>query len=344
MYTDSKTPAATQNSTIWAGCDVAKETFEVSLATSESAKDFPCRSFAMTEEGVGAFLKWADKQLASRRLTANVRVVMEATGRYSITLANLMLSMRPELSPAIINPQIAKSFIDSLGIRNKTDQTDARGLACFGQQRQPAAYEPPTKEYADLKGLVRTRKKLMAMRIELENIFNETPEDSPSYGLLKKAVSDLQKSEEKVLATIEKLVSENKNLRDDVALVDQIYGVGFVVAVTVLGELGDLRRFATSRKVTSFAGVTPQRHESGTSVHKRSSFSKKGNSEVRAVLYMASLSIINADNDLSVVYKRLVAAGKAKATALGAVMRKLLVLMHAVIVSGQPYEKHYCKT
>ena len=340
MHNKSDSEVTDQNaSCIWAGCDVAKDTFEVSLATSGVLKNFPVASFKRSPDGVRELLKWADKQLESSE--NNLRVVMEATGKYSVALTCWMVQERPSLEPAIINPLTAKSFIDSLGFRNKTDTTDARALACFGKQRQPVAYQLASEAYSRLRELVRLRQAIIQTRIQYELRLQETESSSPAYKVLKKIVKQQEKAEKDILVATKKLVADDADLRRDIELIDQIVGVGFITATTILGELGDLRRFATARQISSFAGVNPRRYESGTSVYKRTALSKKGSAYARAALYMASLSIVGGDSDLAKAYRRLLAAGKPKMSALGVVMRKLLVLMRAIIISGKPYEDGY---
>lgn len=345
MYNSDDAVVTNQNSKcLWVGCDVAKDTFEVSLATSANIKDFPTASFERSRVGVLEFLKWADKELLCRNLRDyGLRVVMEATGKYSITLTSWMLTERHEVAPAIVNPQRAKSFIDSLGLRNKTDAMDARGLACFGQQRQPPAYQPPSEAYSQLRELIRLRRELSNDRVRNKLRLGEMSEKSLAYPLLKTVVDDLQKREEEVRSAIEKLIDDDDNLRGNVDKLKGIPGVGIIVAATVLGEMGDLHRFATSRQISSFAGLSPQRYESGTSVHGRTALSKNGNSHVRSVLYMAALQIIRKKEGLGLIYQRLVVAGKSKMSAIGVVMRKLIVLMRAIVVSGKSYEECYVK-
>jgi transposase len=62
-----------------------------------------------------------------------------------------------------------------------------------------------------------------------------------------------------------------------------------------------------------------------------------GRSQVRAVLYMAALVAVRHNPVLRVFYERLVTAGKAKKLALTACMRKLLVILNAMLRDGTPW-------
>lgn len=339
--------------TVWAGLDVAKGTFHAALwIPGEDGRllpgDLPDKSFPRTQKGGEEFLSWADKKIAAawrERETPKptLRVVLEATGPYSEPLAVWLLIERPTVSPAIISPDKTKAYAVSLGLRNKTDKVDARCLAQFGAERNPLAYEPPTPERRKLRALSRNRIEVQTMRIT-EDLILESMEHTPlTEKLARKRVKLLREHEELLEKEMKICVKESPELAKDIEELDAIYGVGFLTAATVVAELGDLRRFEKARHLTSFVGLTPCRCESGKSVKSRTRMSKRGNSWVRRALYMSAMSAARGDNDLADCYRRLKSTGKKDMEALGAVMRKLLILMRAVLISGQPYEAHYTK-
>jgi len=60
-------------------------------------------------------------------------------------------------------------------------------------------------------------------------------------------------------------------------------GIGFLTAVTIVAEVGDLRRFATAPQFMSYVGVVPSEYSSGASQH-RGPITKTGNGHLRHVL------------------------------------------------------------
>ena len=339
--------------TAWAGWDVAKETFQAALwIPGEDGRrrpgNLPTQSFPRTQKGVAEFLSWADEKIDvawSGMETAGpgLRVVMEATGPYSEPLAVWLLVKRPTASPAIISPDKTKSYAISLGLRNKTDKVDARCLAQYGAERGPAAYEPPTPERRKLRALSRNRIEVQTVRI-MEELILESVESTPlTKRLARKRIKLSREHEEMLEKEMKQCVKESPDLAKDIKELDAIYGVGFLTAATVVAELGDLRRFEKARQLTSYVGLAPFRWESGKSVKGRTRMSKRGNSWVRRALYMSAMSATRGDNDLADCYKRMQAHGKKDMEALGVVMRKLLVLMRAVLISGEPFEAHHVK-
>jgi transposase len=337
--------------TAWGGCDVGDDTFDAGLwfplaeGRQREMKDVPVETFPRTPEGVAAFLVWADA-LIDRHAAAGgprclLRVVMEATGSYSLQLSVWMLAARPSLAPAIINPKKARKYIDSLGMRNKTDRGDARGLSRYGAERCPVAYEPLTPEQAELRSLSRYRHSVIEMRVAEENRLRDPIESPWVRKTIEKRIKALRKEEKALEEEMKKVLAKASDLKRDCDLIDTVYGVGFITAVTVIAELGDLRRFMRARQLTAFSGLTTRMEHSGTSVHRPGHLCKFGSDWVRRALYMPAMVAIGGDTDLAAFYKALIARGKSKMSALGAVMRKMLVVMRAVVISGKPYEKHH---
>ena len=90
--------------------------------------------------------------------------------------------------------------------------------------------------------------------------------------------------------------------------------------------------------MTAFLGLIPVEHTSGSSVYKRPHLAKSGHSRLRCILYMAALVAITHNPHLRDFYQRLLAKGKAKKAALGAVMRKLVHICYGVFKHQTPYQ------
>jgi transposase len=67
-----------------------------------------------------------------------------------------------------------------------------------------------------------------------------------------------------------------------VAAQQAMRGVALVVAVTVVAEVGDFRRFVSARPLLAYLGLVPSEHSSGTSV-RRGDITKAGNVLARRV-------------------------------------------------------------
>jgi transposase len=324
----------------WSGIDVGKDFFDASWVTPETRlEDFqniPQARFERNPRGVQKYLRWLKK----RGATDSVRAVMEATGRYSLELLIWLVAKQPSLAPAIVNPKQANHFHKSLGLRNKTDQVDSRALGLMGKDRRPRPYEPPSAEYQKLRELMRQRRDLIRIRVGERQRFGELPKDHREVRrLVQSHLRHLDKLLQRIERDLNRLLKSSPQLAQDFALLQTIPGVGRVIALTVLGELGDLRRFNRSRQVSAMAGVSPSNHQSGNSKN-RSRLDKNGHAEARSVLYMGALTATrkSADNHLARIYRHLInQQGKCKKQALVAVARKTLVIMRALLITQTPY-------
>lgn len=323
----------------WVGIDVSKSSFDAATYLPHVAmSNVP--SFPRTREGAAQLLHWSE-QLAERHIPgARIRVVMEATGSYSIQLLAWLLELRPDCAPAIINPSYIKAFGQSLGGRNKTDKADARVIARYGCEREPAPEQVPDADFVRLRALVRERAYLVEM-ITAEKNRSAEPAASDLIQQLRTSRLDTLKQQLKTLEKqIRTHVANTPKMHHDVELLDSVPGVGFIAAVTVLAELGDLRRFPTARKLAAFSGMSPRRNQSGKT-EKQTRLCRMGNANVRPVLHLGARSLTKHDSSLGQFYRQLVSRGKTKKAANAAVSRKILLLMRAVLVNNCPYDGDY---
>lgn len=324
----------------WAGIDLAKATFQAALWGHEELRDMRVRAFSRDADGAKALLAWMREQSGP---DARLGLVMEATATFGGELATWLLERDPGLHIAIVNPTQTSAFLRSMGLRNKTDDLDAKALARYGFDRKPAFWEKPSPEMAVLKDLVRIRMDLVNARTAMTLRLKDHGRASK---LATKAMIRVIRSLNAQVKALETGIREHLRahapLGKKVARFESICGVGLITAVTVLAELGDPSRFARSRQLTAFAGVSPRRKESGTSIHGKTRMCKQGSARVRAVLYLAASTAARFNPDLKALYGRLLAQGKPRRVALGAVMRKLLILMRAVLKADHDWvpERH----
>ena len=99
-----------------------------------------------------------------------------------------------------------------------------------------------------------------------------------------------------------------------------------------LAELGSLSR----RQIAALVGVAPFARDSGTLRGRRTVWGGRGS--VRAVLYMAAVSAMRCNPVIRAFYRRLTDAGKPPKVALTACMRKLLIILNAIIRTQTPWQ------
>lgn len=325
----------------WSGLDVSKSWFDASWVSQETAvTDFsaiPHRQFSRDPKGVKAFLNWLQEFD-----TGAVRVIMEVTGKYSLELFSWLVQQQPELAPAIVNPKQAKRFHQSLALRNRTDKVDARSLGLMGKERRPRPYQPLPREYQEIRELLRHRRQLIHTKVAQTQRQQGATTACPAVRRgLKSHIRHLEKLIQRAEKALQEIIAASASLRQDFYLLQTIPGIGPITAYTILGELGDLRRF-TSRQVSALTGLSPSRQQSGSSKN-FTHIDRNGNPDLRAVLYMAALaaSTQGRQNALARQYQRLLQKRKEQKQALVAVARKIVVIGRALLISQLPYRDDF---
>ena len=117
-------------------------------------------------------------------------------------------------------------------------------------------------------------------------------------------------------------------------LLTSVPGVGDVTAHTLIAELPELGHL-DRRRIAALVGVAPLNRDSGAFRGRR--MIGGGRASVRSVLYMAAVSAIRCNAAVANCYQRLIAAGRPAKVALVAAMRKLLIILNAIVRDGRPW-------
>ena len=257
-------------------------------------------------------------------------IVMEATGGLEMRLAGELSAK--SLPVAIINPRQARDFAKATGQLAKTDSVDAAILAAFARAIRPAVRPIKDADTRALDDLVTRRRQLVDMRVQ-ETLRLGTASKIQKKSLaahitwLDKRITDLDDDLTKRLRA-----SDVWKTKDD--LLRGIPGVGAVTSLTMLAkcpELGQLNR----REIAALAGVAPLARDSGK--HRGKRFIWGGRADVRAVLYMATISAIRFNSRIKPFAERLKQAGKPGKVIIVACMRKLLTIMNTILKNNTPW-------
>lgn len=132
--------------------------------------------------------------------------------------------------------------------------------------------------------------------------------------------------------------------RKHIELLDQMPGVGFISAVTLIAEINDFSLFKSPKAFTAFFGIDPSVNQSGKFTGDRNRISKRGTRIGRRVLFTMALSSIRTTrsgdsiNPILRDYYLKKCVSKKKKVALVAVMHKLLHYIFAVLRDLKPFE------
>lgn len=262
-------------------------------------------------------------------------VVLEATGGYEQGLVCALHDAG--LVVARLNPRQARDFAKSMGVLAKTDRIDARCLRDFAdvlarhQDRQKYITAPTDEHRQFLAELMVRRRQLVEMQVAEKNRLDHAT---------KHTVRSIQRMKRELTKEIDEIDREIERHIDDHfdpqrKLLDSVKGVGKVTVLTLMAalpELGQLPR----RAIAKLVGVAPIARDSGNRRGQRRIGG--GRSEVRSVIYMATISALTHNPVIRAHYQRLLAVGKPKKVAIVACMRKLLTILNAMLRDGQAWD------
>jgi len=136
------------------------------------------------------------------------------------------------------------------------------------------------------------------------------------------------------------LVTTHESLNKKVGFMTSIPGISFISAVTVAGETLGFTSITNGKQLSSYAGYDVVLRESGNFKGK-TRISKKGNSHIRAVLHMPSMTCVRCNPTLKQFYNRLKPNKAKPIVALVAVQRKLLILMYTLWKNEAFYDAEF---
>jgi len=335
--------------TTWIGIDVAKKSYDAAIYLPLGSDDkprsiieLPKNTFERTEKSIKAFHNWTYQIRDKAGVPGGqMRIVMEATGRYSQELADWFRCEMPFTKPVILNPKTVSDYRKSLYKGNDTDAIAAAALARFGAERQPEeAIENPL-EYQHLRELTRQRLKMVEQRTAAYLRMEEIKEIKIIADVQQDLIDTLNKSVEKLDSEIRKCVAKSDELRENAVYATSIKGIALTTAASVFAECGRLENYR-SRQLGGYSGLAPFNHCSGTSVN-YAHISRQGPKQLRQALYTPMTSILRHNPEMRAFRQRLIDKGKTPMQARCAVMRKVLILIRALVVNKTMYQENFHK-
>jgi len=302
----------TMKSAVHIGVDVGK--FDLDFHCHESGEHF---SVSNTCEGIGQ----AFKQLT--RYTIE-RLVVEATGRQEQRLVGV--AQKLGVPVVIAQPIAIRRFAGALGLLAKTDKLDSRVIAQYAAVIQPQVRELPDKNTRKLKDLTIRRKQIIGMLTMEKNRLQVMPRFLRAE--IRKSIASLQRQQQRLDAHILELSEQVTAWREQRQIMESMTGVGVTLSTTLLSDLQELGTL-NQKQIAALVGVAPMNRDSGKMRGKRRI--RGGRAHVRTVLFMATLSAIQHNPVIKCFYQKLVAKGKNRKVAVVACMRKMNVLLNAMV-------------
>ena len=299
------------------GIDVAKVALDVFLGS------------------VGATFSVANDEVGIRELLRQLEpadfVILEATGGLEMPVASALAAAG--IAVAIVNPRQVRDFARATGRLAKTDRLDAAALARFGEAVRPEARPLADEQAQALEALVTRRRHLVEMLTAEKNRRARAPK------VLHRSIDEHIRWLEKRLAAFDdelgELIRNTPLWRERDEVLRSVPGVGKVLSSTLLAQLPELGML-NRKQIAALAGLAPFNRDSGSLRGSRCIWG--GRAQVRRVLYMATVAGVRSNPVIKNFYSQLRARGKYPKSALTACMRKLLVILNAMLHNQTPWQ------
>ena len=310
------------NSEKFIGIDVSQSYLDVNVLPDDQTVQF-----ANDEAGVAQLVKFIK---SARPALA----VMESTGGLE-TLAVSVLSAQ-QLPVVVVNPRQVRDFAKASGKLAKTDKIDAAVIAEFARALRPEVRPLKDEQTQLLSALNARRRQIVDMLTAEKNRLHRAP--VPNRKNITSHIRWLEKNLNDINKDIRKNIRKTPVWREKDDILQSFKGIGPATSASLLSDLPELGRLE-GKKIAALVGVAPFNCDSGRYRGRRRVWG--GRSQVRRILYMATLSAVRSNPAIRPFYDRLRQSGKSHKVALIACMRKILVIVNAMVKNQTYWEEPY---
>lgn len=259
-----------------------------------------------------------------------VEIALEATSTFHLLVCELAFKARHTIY--LIDGFRLSRYRDSVGIRAKNDASDARLLRRYlvNEHDNLRPWSPPPKAYTTLLGLLNRRAVIVQAKTKLRQSLADLPGLKPQIQAL---FGHFKTLERKIDQQIQKWL-EKAAWKDGALRVQAIEGIGPLTAAALVTAF-QRGSFRSSDAFIAFLGMDVRVHDSGQ-MRGRRKLTKKGNAELRRLLYLAAMRACRtpAWRDF---YQRYLDRGLAPVQALVILGRKLARVAFAILRNETEY-------
>lgn len=330
---------------LFIGIDFAKLKFDAAIIDACGLTEFGTREFGTfdnNKSGYQHFLKWV-KSHSKGATDTEWLFCGEDTGSCSIGLSKWLFGKGLD-----IWIENAYTIKHSSGIqRLKSDKADASMIAEYAWRHQDKAkmFEPLAKSLTQLREVFLYRHKLVQQRVamDIRKQDKDTSEPSPMISFIKRKsnhlIEEIDKAIKECDEMIDKLIDEDKELKENYEIITSIKGVARQNGACLLIFTNNFKRFdLDARKIACYYGVAPFGQDSGTSVHKPARTSHFANKLIKSLLSQAAQIAKIFNPEIKAYYDGLIKRGKKHSVALNNVKNKLLRIIVALVKKKEKYD------
>jgi transposase len=126
-------------------------------------------------------------------------------------------------------------------------------------------------------------------------------------------------------------------VKEELEIAMSMTGMGFTSASTILAEIGNYKDFETAEQLASWCGLTPKVSQSADKLV-TGSITKQGSKHMRKMLVQVAHAISKSKNSKLKRFFLRILAKKGKKKAIVALARKVLCILHHLLVNREKYQ------
>lgn len=305
------------------GIDVSKNWLDIAIGSN-------CVRVNQTQEAI-------DDIIQHQIIFFNPKLcVVESTGGYEHLIVSRL--QKAGFNVHVAHPTRVRAFAKAKGWVAKTDRIDAFMLAHYGEFiGEEAIIVNKTNDQQQLIDLQARLQQLNDMLhaecCRIQNCIHPKVKED-----IQESIDFLKQRSSQLYEKIQALIKEDPILNNKERLLRTFKGVGPKTAQSLLINLPEIGA-VSNKQIAALVGVAPITNQSG----KKQGYAKtqNGRDMVRRILYMAALTAVKHNPVMRVFYQRLISAGKLKKVGIVAVMRKMLVILNAMIRNNLEWDSTY---
>lgn len=304
------------------GLDVSKRHLDVVIHGRRSF-----RRFDNSSVGIDELIIWLTKKEADF-------VVSEATG--GLELPALLTMHEAGFLVARVNPRWIKNYGKAQGQYAKTDPLDARIIAAYGATMQPNPWTPYDEDMQSFKDLSGRRRQLITMRTMEKNRSQQT-RSAHVFRQHVQMIDMLRFQIEEIENVLERMIDTREDWARKAKIIKSVPGLSRMSAIGLIADLPELGT-CSSKQIAALVGVAPFNHDSGKlKGYRRTGGGRKS---IRNILYIVAVGMARGYNPvMQEFYRRMRDAGKPAKVALIAVIRKIVVMLNAMVKKDTLWEE-----
>jgi len=292
------------------------------------------------------------------------KAIMEACKSFSVTIEDVLVCAEYTgryIYPLTVACQEIGAFLwlddptrikNSMGLtRGKNDTIDAARIAEYAYRYGDKAvrYAIPHTALVSMKSLLSDREFLLTdkKRYQAQLSDQKTYMAPADYKHKSRRWKDVINAIEKQILAIDEeidsLITADPVLSRQKELLVSIDGIGERIAINMIAITGGFTRFQNARQFCSFAGLTPYKYDSGSSVRSKAKTSKRANQTMKALLHLSAVCAAThmKEGEYKDYYERKLKEGKHVMCVMNVIRAKLVHRMFSVIRRDTPYTKQY---